>query len=618
MVPTFGFSVGDFISAIDLTVKISKALREASGAPAECRAVIQELQNLRQILELLQDLRPAGGSISHVNAIRGVALTCIIPLRDFSEKIDRHYSLIASPASSSSDQFLRRGGKKARWAVFASEEVAKFRSVIAAKVASVTLLLNIMNSESLARIESQNRESQNYLLAKTLENRESLERHFSRLAIHHQEKVSDEVRDARQDVKNAIVDIDGRSKVRHDALLKEADQHTDKLEQLDCQGQAVLRQTKSMRMAWTNLLGCLVPFSEKILRYLQENVKANMEIYALLLRMQSIMPQGVGNGDKIYFVDVLGRTKALPYEYFHHWEVFESMLRCEFKGLPGEQKVLRNQYLLWSGLTSEGYIGSDTWHQMVFPESKVKMSVLMDSLGAHSGQCPRPGCHGTAVVNRAMSVHQCPVCHLIFIPEQPTLASNRVRGTEWLAASDISNNAPLKTLLSQETPLGGAEGKRARRMARQLKAHEEAERELQESRVFRMIHLSKSLGGMQGEHLTREDQSSLSIIQEGAVALAYEESEDIKWSFEDLYRESYQLVLGARGKLLYDNLASMIPGFVEDSVEEPLRAALMQENNLLALSEISFIWLDFRTTFASLTDFYFYLVSKPRRLRFPY
>ena len=378
MVPAFGFSVGDFISAIDLTVKISKALREATGAPAEYRLLIQDLHNLQQILELLQALRPAGGSISHTNAIRGVAITCIIPLRDFAEKLDRNYGLLAN-SSAASDRLLQRGGKKAQWAVFATKEVAKFRSNIAAKVASIGLLLNIFTTESLARIELQNQESQNYLIANSAEHRESLERRLSQLAVSHQQKISNDVHQASKEVTATIVRTDDQMQLRHAALLSQVDQQGNQIEGLNrfvvrlqrnasanmkdviglcirstantkrdfeavqCTSKKIEEEVKSMgeqqsrmgsrmlenlhtvfhqirlmRMAWTGVLGCLVPFSEKVLRYLQENVKANMEIYALLLNLQSTMPKRLDNGDKIYFEDVLGRTNTLPYEYFRH------------------------------------------------------------------------------------------------------------------------------------------------------------------------------------------------------------------------------------------------------------------------------------------------------------
>ena len=87
MASAFGFSVGDFVAAIGLTVKIGKPLRESGGATTDCRLVIQDLLTLQQILEVLQSLRPAESSLSHVNAIRGMALTCLVPLNDFASKI---------------------------------------------------------------------------------------------------------------------------------------------------------------------------------------------------------------------------------------------------------------------------------------------------------------------------------------------------------------------------------------------------------------------------------------------------------------------------------------------------------------------------------------------------
>lgn len=111
MVPAFGFSAGDLVSAIGLTIKISKAVRETGGASAECRMVLQDLQNLQQVLQLLHDLRPADGNLSHVNAIRGLAITYLIPLKEFAEKIDRSYGPMASV--SSSVHIFCRNGKKA-------------------------------------------------------------------------------------------------------------------------------------------------------------------------------------------------------------------------------------------------------------------------------------------------------------------------------------------------------------------------------------------------------------------------------------------------------------------------------------------------------------------------
>ena len=108
-----------------------------------CYSRIQDLQTLQQLLGLLDALRPANGNLSHVNAIRGMALACLTPLREFADKLDRRYELALGLGFSK--VMLHRGVKKAQWAVFAAEEVAKFRVVIAAKIVSISLLLDIFN-----------------------------------------------------------------------------------------------------------------------------------------------------------------------------------------------------------------------------------------------------------------------------------------------------------------------------------------------------------------------------------------------------------------------------------------------------------------------------------------
>ena len=141
MVP-FGFSAGDFAIAIGLIVRISKALRDAGGAAAEYRDILQDLQTLQQLLGLLERLRPANGSVSHINAIRGMALACRIPLLEFAEKIE---SYGAALGVGSSKGMSIRGVKKVQWAFIVDEEVAKFRGIIAAKVYNITLLLGAFN-----------------------------------------------------------------------------------------------------------------------------------------------------------------------------------------------------------------------------------------------------------------------------------------------------------------------------------------------------------------------------------------------------------------------------------------------------------------------------------------
>ena len=141
MVP-FGFSSSDFAIAIGLIVRISKALRDSGGVAAEYRDILQDLQTLQQLLGLLETLNPADGRVSHINAVRGMALACRIPLLQFAEKSESYESALG--VGSSKGMFIR-GVKKVQWAVLVEEEVAKYRGIMAAKVYNITLLLGAFN-----------------------------------------------------------------------------------------------------------------------------------------------------------------------------------------------------------------------------------------------------------------------------------------------------------------------------------------------------------------------------------------------------------------------------------------------------------------------------------------
>lgn len=92
--PGFGFSFGDFVSAIKIVKDICRALRDTGGAKDEFQHVLIDLQHLVILLEQLNHgAWDHGGDAGHLNAIKGMALTCKTPLQEFLEKIERYKSL---------------------------------------------------------------------------------------------------------------------------------------------------------------------------------------------------------------------------------------------------------------------------------------------------------------------------------------------------------------------------------------------------------------------------------------------------------------------------------------------------------------------------------------------
>ena len=89
MIPPFGFSVGDFINAIGLANQIRKALKDVGGSEDDIQMVLQGLQQLELVLIQLRNGNWAkGGDLNHINAIRGIAVSCEATLKGFLQNVE--------------------------------------------------------------------------------------------------------------------------------------------------------------------------------------------------------------------------------------------------------------------------------------------------------------------------------------------------------------------------------------------------------------------------------------------------------------------------------------------------------------------------------------------------
>ena len=143
MVVPFGFSVGDFINAIGLVNKVRQALKDVGGAGDDIQLVLHDLQHLELILIQLKDGEwGAGGDVSHVNAIRGIALSCGSVLEGFLRKVES-FQRSASCEPGLSNRAFTRGFKNVQWAISMKEEVDQFRLFVVSKVVTMNLLLSM-------------------------------------------------------------------------------------------------------------------------------------------------------------------------------------------------------------------------------------------------------------------------------------------------------------------------------------------------------------------------------------------------------------------------------------------------------------------------------------------
>lgn len=68
------------------------------------------------------------------------------------------------------------------------------------------------------------------------------------------------------------------------------------------------------------------------------------------------------------------------------------MLKCHFRELPGEERVLKGQYHVLNAKREGLVIDKNRWEPSVFPGSQVTMSIILTTQVFLDGVCPRPGC----------------------------------------------------------------------------------------------------------------------------------------------------------------------------------------------------------------------------------
>ncbi|KAI4239517.1 MAG: hypothetical protein LQ349_000277 [Xanthoria aureola] len=334
MTPAFGFSAGDFVNAIVLLKKISRALRDSGGASSEYQGAVVELENLQRTLQHLASLEPTEDNINHVNAIRGMALACQIPLRDFLAKLSRYETSLGPWASQS---FLHKAARKAQWATAFSDDVKNLRALVAAKQISISLLLAAHTSQTVSRLSAKVSQQHFDLQRKTVTNSAKIDQTTSKInAVH--------------------VDTERASVVAHQ-----------KLDGLSAKVDQVQTSASSASSVAKQVFDFLVSFSREAQETMRAIVQSNWQIYHALLEVQDRVPQTPTGllDSNIKFENALGEYWEFPYEVFRHWEPFEAFLQVQFKEKPGEDKVRSGEFHIVEPGNQGTLIKRERWTQSI-------------------------------------------------------------------------------------------------------------------------------------------------------------------------------------------------------------------------------------------------------------
>ena len=138
---SFGFSVGDVITVLNLFERVAVEVRNYRDAPRHFQQLGAELQLLRTTLQRLLQLQPGGEEEKEqLEHIRAIAMHCHQPLLSFINKMRPNE---ASLGPSRSMVTLGSIGRRLHWSLITRNDVDELRKVIMAEMTAINLLLAV-------------------------------------------------------------------------------------------------------------------------------------------------------------------------------------------------------------------------------------------------------------------------------------------------------------------------------------------------------------------------------------------------------------------------------------------------------------------------------------------
>jgi hypothetical protein len=157
----FGFSVGDFLSAINLVQTVIDALQSSGQAASTYRELIRELWTLETALMKVKTLEFHEHQSADRIALVQAASQCQLTIDDFWKDIQKYQPHLGSGGSGSR---IKDSWMKIKWAMCKFDDLAAFRAALQGHSASIQILLLSIEMKR-SSLEDQHRERQQKSLA---------------------------------------------------------------------------------------------------------------------------------------------------------------------------------------------------------------------------------------------------------------------------------------------------------------------------------------------------------------------------------------------------------------------------------------------------------------------
>jgi hypothetical protein len=136
----FGFSVGDFIAALELVGTVIDALRDSGSASAEYRELLRVLYSLETGLMQVKRLEIEESQRAQLIALQQAAAQCQRTIDDFWNKTKKYQPHLGS-GSECSNFRMKTAWTKIKWSVCKRDDVAKFKADLIGHTESIQMLL---------------------------------------------------------------------------------------------------------------------------------------------------------------------------------------------------------------------------------------------------------------------------------------------------------------------------------------------------------------------------------------------------------------------------------------------------------------------------------------------
>ena len=134
----FGFSVGDFITGIQLVRDVITSLQASGGSSSEYQALAMELFSLERALLEVKALKSLDSQPEKLEALKCAASQCQHTIDRFMTKIQKFQSSLTAQGSGSR---WRDGLRKIQWAMCKKEDIATFKAEISGHAVAINLLV---------------------------------------------------------------------------------------------------------------------------------------------------------------------------------------------------------------------------------------------------------------------------------------------------------------------------------------------------------------------------------------------------------------------------------------------------------------------------------------------